>query len=227
MMNSGIYCIRHKESGREYIGRSVDIHNRWALHKRQTERRCTRAPLHRALRKYGYNAFDWIVLVKAPARVHVALEAQFIMDRGSMVPAGYNVGGAAGGQPSRELVAAMGEEEREQWLAGMRATSAKMHARLEELRKDPEYEVWYRKTRSDAAKKRWAERKARMASDPIYAEEANRKWLARAQKAAATIRERQKTDPDFARHMFETRSAIGKKARANDPRTLRAKERAK
>jgi group I intron endonuclease len=216
MMNSGIYRIRHKASGRSYIGRSVDIANRWSLHKRHTEQGRDRSPLHRALRKYGYDAFVWEVLVKAPARVQVALEQQFIKDQDTLAPNGYNVGGAAGGYPSRELLAAMDPDTRERYMAEMRATSRKMHSRLMELRKDPEYEAYYRAGKSEAAKKRWAARKARMAADPVFAAEANAKWLARARKAADTIRRRQNEDPQFARRMFDTRSKAAKIARAKD-----------
>ena len=214
--------IRHKDSGKCYIGRSTDIRNRWNLHKRHTEQNHDRSPLHRAMRKYGYDAFDWVVLVKAPARLHVVLEDRFMRDMATMVPAGYNVGGAAGGQPSRELLNAMGPEERAIKLTEMRELSAKMHATLAERRKNPEYEAEYRAVKSEAAKRRWAERKARIASDPVFAAEAAATWATRAAKAASTIKRRISEDADFANHMQNIRSARGKKARANDPRTITA-----
>ena len=225
MSNSGIYLIRHKGSGKAYVGRSVNIRNRWNLHKRHTEQGRDKSPLHRALRKYGYDAFDWIVLAEAPAHLQVELERQFIKDMGVMVPAGYNVGGAAGGQPSRELLDAMGSDERKQKLAEMRALSLKMHATLAERRKDPEYEAAYRTAKSEAAKKRWAERKARIASDPVFAAEAKAKWDLRAEKAVKTLQTRVATDKNFAEHIKKVRSAGAKKARASDPRTLKSYER--
>jgi len=225
MSNSGIYLIRHKGTGKAYVGRSVNIRNRWNLHKRHTEQGRDKSPLHRALRKYGYDAFDWIVLAEAPAHLQIELERQFIKDIGTMIPAGYNIGGAAGGQPSRELLDAMGPEEREQKLAEMKALSAKMHATLTERRKDPEYEAAYRAAKSAAAKKRWADRKARMASDPAFAAEAKAKWDLRAEKAVKTLRNRMATDEAFAKHIKNVRTAGAKKARASDPRTLKAYER--
>lgn len=214
--------IRHRDSGKCYIGRSTDIRNRWNLHKRHTEQNRDRSPLHRAMRKYGYDAFDWVVLIKAPARLHVVLEDRFMRDMKTMVPAGYNVGGAAGGQPSRELLDAMGSEERAIKITEMREQATKMHTTLAARRKNPEYEANYRAVKSEAAKRRWAERKARISSDPIFAAEAAAAWTLRAAKAASTIKRRCFEDADFALYMRNNRIANGKKARANDPRTIAA-----
>lgn len=225
MINSGIYLIRHRASGKAYVGRSVDIKGRWQLHKNHTETARDRSPLHRAFRKYGYDAFDWIVLVGAPARLHVALERQFMLDMGTMVPAGYNVGGAAGGHPPAELLALMGVEEREQKKSEMRAASLKMRASVAERRKDPGYDAWYRTRISAAAKTRWANRKAKIASDAEYAKEADARWKARAAKAHDTAKKRAEADPEYAAARRERMVAAARKARANDPRTLAAKAR--
>lgn len=225
MTTSGIYLIRHKASGKSYVGRSTNIENRWDLHKRHTEQKRDRSPLHRAMRKYGYDAFDWIVLVRAPARLHVVLEHQFIVDRATLVPVGYNVGGAAGGNPPRELLALMGEEERAAKELEMRALARKMHATLARKREDPAYEAAYRATKSEAAKRRWAARKARIAEDPVFAEEADKKWRERAAKAAATIRARKAADPEFAQQLFNKMSASARAVRARDPRTVAARAR--
>lgn len=225
MSISGIYMIRHKDSGKRYIGRSTNVHGRWDLHKRHTEQERDRSPLHRAMRKYGYDAFEWIVLVSAPARLHVLLEEQFMRDMNTMVPFGYNVGGSAGGQPPRALLDAMGAEERENKLAEMKALAAKMHQTLAERRKDPAYDAWYKSRMSEAAKTRWAKRKARIAADPEFAAKANAEWKARAKSAAEAISSRIATDPDFARHINTVRSKAAKKARASDSRTVAAASR--
>lgn len=188
MKTSGIYLIRHKASGKSYVGRSTNIENRWDLHKRHTEQKRDRSPLHRAMRKYGYDAFDWIVLVRAPARLHVTLEHQFMTDWGTLVPAGYNVGGASGGVPSRELLNLMGEEERSEKEREMRDLARKMNASLAQKRQDPEYEARYRAVKSAAAARCWAERKAREASDPVFAAEMQARRKRRAAKAQETLR---------------------------------------
>jgi hypothetical protein len=64
-----------------------------------------------------------------------------------------------------------------------------------------------------------------MASDPDFAAEANKKWLARAAKAAMTIKRRMATEEDFSRHIHAVRSAGAKKARLMDSRTLAANAR--
>ena len=214
--------IRHKESGKKYIGRSTDVCNRWDLHKRHAEQRKNNSPLHRAMRKYGYDAFEWKVLLTAPAKLHVELERQFMSDWGAMAPSGYNVGGAAGGFAPRELLDAMGADEREEQLGIMRNQANKMRATVAEKRKDPEYDAWYKSRMSEAAKTRWANRKARIAADPEFAAQADVKWKARAKLAKATIAKRVAVDPEFAKHMRDVHSSAAKKARAFDPRTIAA-----
>lgn len=214
MTTSGIYMIRHKDSGKMYIGRSTDVQNRWNLHKRHTEERRSRSPLHRAFRKYGYDAFEWKVLVTAPARLHVALERQFMRDWSTMAPSGYNVGGAAGGFAPKELLDAMGPEEREEQLSTMREQASKMHTTVAEKRKDPAYDAWYKTRMSQAAITRWAQRRERLATDPEYAAEAQAKWAARALRARDTIAERKRNDPEFAAKMQAKMERASKKAAA-------------
>jgi len=222
MTISGIYMIRHKESGKKYIGRSTDVRNRWDLHKRHAEQHKNNSPLHRAMRKYGYDAFEWKVLFTAPAKLHINLEHQFMTDWGTMVPSGYNVGGAAGGFAPRQLFDAMGADEQQERLGLMRDQARKMHISVAEKRKDPEYDVWYKSRMSEAAKTRWANRKARIAADPEFAAQADAKWKARAKLAKDTISKRAAVDPEFAKHIHDVRSNAAKKARASDPRTVAA-----
>jgi len=225
MKTSGIYIIRHKASGKAYVGRSTDIANRWDLHKRHTEQKKDRSPLHRAMRKYGYDAFDWEILVEAHARDHVALEYQHIVALGTMTPAGYNVGGTAGGQPPRELLDLMGPAERDAKIAEMRSSSKKMHATLMERRKDPEYNAAYLAKKSADALKREVARRKRIEEDPEYAA----KEMARRQlgglKAWEKIHARKASDPAFAEDLRLKKRAAAIVVRARDPRTLRAKAR--
>ncbi len=222
-MTSGIYMIRHRDSGKTYIGRSRNIEERWWLHKRHTELQRDRSPLHRAMRKYGNEAFEWKVLVTAPPRLHVVLEHQFMTDWGTVVPKGYNVGGANGGRPSREILAEMGEAERDEMVAEMRRAATAMHTSIRERREaDPEYDAWYKERMRQAALTREARRKERFLVDPEYVErEANRRRNGGI-KSAATRKLRDDADPERARKAHETCVAAGKKARASDPRTLRA-----
>jgi group I intron endonuclease len=227
MTISGIYMIRHKESGKKYIGRSTDIVNRWNLHKKHTEQKKDRSPLHRAMRKYGYDAFEWKVLTTAPARLHVLLERQFICDWNVMVPHGYNVGGAAGGQPPRELLDAMGSDEREAKIAEMRENSRKMHTTLRERRIDPVYEAAYLANMKATALAREVARRERLANDPEYAAREKARRHRGGVKAQEAIRARAAVDPDFADKMetlHKTRAAnISPASRAQAGRTNSAR----
>lgn len=207
-MTSGIYMIRHRDSGKTYIGRSRNIEERWWLHKRHTELQRDRSPLHRAMHKYGNEAFEWKVLVTAPPRLHVVLEHQFMTDWGTVVPKGYNVGGANGGRPSREILAEMGEAEREQTLTEMRQSATVMHDSIRAHREsDPEFDKAFRDI------------KRKVALDRELA------W-----------KERAKTDLEFVEAQKKRRSEAGKKSVASrklreergEPvgaRTLAARER--
>lgn len=56
----GIYGLRNKISGKWYVGQSVNIAKRWNDYKNH---RCRRQPkLYNALKKYGFEAFDKVLI---------------------------------------------------------------------------------------------------------------------------------------------------------------------
>src|SRR5579859_5020438 len=60
---SGIYAIVNRVDNKHYIGRSINIKNRWYNHKYQLQKgshHCIK--LQRAWNKHGKEAFDFIVL---------------------------------------------------------------------------------------------------------------------------------------------------------------------
>lgn len=61
MATCGIYKITHKESGKSYIGLSVNIENRWKQH-RSFAKTGGRSAIYCALAKYGIDAFDFTVI---------------------------------------------------------------------------------------------------------------------------------------------------------------------
>jgi group I intron endonuclease len=71
-----IYCITHKETERVYVGQTVSsIAQRWASHKAQS---CC-VLLHRAIKKYGAEAFSVEQIDKADSKVELdELEAFYI-----------------------------------------------------------------------------------------------------------------------------------------------------
>lgn len=54
----GIYKITNKINNKSYIGQSVNINNRWYVHKATKDD----YPIHRAIQKYGKNNFSWEIL---------------------------------------------------------------------------------------------------------------------------------------------------------------------
>lgn len=58
----GIYKITNKINGKSYIGQSINIKNRWYVHKATKDD----YPIHRAIQKYGKDNFYWEVLEECP-----------------------------------------------------------------------------------------------------------------------------------------------------------------
>lgn len=60
---SAIYAIRHKESGRMYVGSAVRLHARWRQHRNQLRNnRHHSRYLQAAWAKYGESAFEFLIL---------------------------------------------------------------------------------------------------------------------------------------------------------------------
>ena len=203
---SGVYAIQHRDSGKTYVGRSTNIRHRWQEHRCDAKTGRSKNPLHRALAKYGSDAFEWRVLIKGPDRLLARLEACFIVDMKCLKPHGYNLGGAEGGFPSKQLIAEMPSKEQAAWRATMARVSRIGAAALANKRKDPDYEAAYRAVKSAASKTREANMRAKKLKDPEYAEQDRQRRSAAAkknpmlnpEKAAATFRSRFVSDPEYA-----------------------------
>ncbi len=82
----GVYIVRHRESGKEYVGQSKNVR------KRMVQHRARQSPhyFHRALRQHGLAAFDVCLFLEAPAEQLGDLEIKIIAERGTFAPGGYN-----------------------------------------------------------------------------------------------------------------------------------------
>lgn len=214
----GIYMIRHRESGKAYIGRSVDIHARWHGHRHDAFKRKTGNAIHRALRKYGAEAFDWLVLEEIEEMRLVEAEQRHIDTQKTVRPNGYNVGGTAGGFPSRALINAMCPDQRAYWEEVLARVSRAGTEALANKRKNPTYEKEYLAKKSAASSKREANIRAKKAVDAGYAaaDLARRQNAARknprnnAVLASATFAKRMASDPIYAATIRENRAAAAR-----------------
>jgi len=229
-MTCGIYIIRHRESGREYVGRSVDIQTRWSGHRHDAAFGRKNNYIHNALRKYGSKAFDWVVLKEVNELDLCAAEQECILGRNTLHPAGFNIGGTEGGFPSKALIEAMEPEQREAWKATMRRVSKQGADAMVEKRKDSKYEAAYRAVKSAASTAREANIRRRRAEEPEYdAKERNRRRSAALKNprtnpaaSASTFRERMASNPDFAAQVRANRAKAARVAHA--ARKLRKEE---
>lgn len=98
----GIYIITNKLNGKIYIGQSINIEERWKQHiyKAFNENEIGyNSAIHQAFRKYGVENFDFSVLEECDQEELDDKEIQWIKDKNSMSPNGYNI--LAGGQKIR------------------------------------------------------------------------------------------------------------------------------
>jgi group I intron endonuclease len=97
----GIYCITHKESGKQYVGQSVDCFERWKQH--QTPKKGSTG-IKAAIMKHGINSFTFEVLEECSKDLLNEREIYFIAEKKTLAPLGYNLtsGGGAPTEISKE-----------------------------------------------------------------------------------------------------------------------------
>lgn len=96
---TGIYCIINKINGKRYIGRSLDISNRWRLHRNElNSNRHKNDYLQNAWNKYGEDNFEFEILELCEADELDELEIHYIKkyDTFDNDEKGYNL--ESGGQ---------------------------------------------------------------------------------------------------------------------------------
>lgn len=90
---SGVYVIRHIDSGKEYVGLSRNVKRRADSH-RACGKVCSL--LHRAVLKHGLHSFEMCLLAEVAVADLPAAEVAAIQTRGTQHPAGYNLTGGGG-----------------------------------------------------------------------------------------------------------------------------------
>ena len=97
----GIYMYKNKINGKIYVGQSIDLQQRYNQHKRRAFQKNSseyNTPLSRAIRKYGWDNFEYLVLQECSKEQLNSYEQYYIEQYNCLVPYGYNVtkGGAIG-----------------------------------------------------------------------------------------------------------------------------------
>lgn len=100
----GIYAIRHVESGRVYVGQTVNLRLRRNHHRAQANsgKHCN-TKLQRAWAKHGEAAFAFEVLELVAEVLDLSAREQFWIDRLDAVARGFNICPAAGSALGRVM----------------------------------------------------------------------------------------------------------------------------
>lgn len=92
-----IYCFTNLINNKKYVGQSInDDGARYKNHKHayKSEKSCEYdSPLHRAMRKYGFENFSYEILAKDIDNISILneLECYYIQEYNSLIPNGYNI----------------------------------------------------------------------------------------------------------------------------------------
>src|SRR5438128_1892521 len=102
-----VYVIRNTVNGKHYVGKTMQtIARRWSNHL-SLARRGGKRPFHRAIRKYGAEAFQTVMECRVES-LHLLSPAEmaFVSSFNAKVPNGYNLTdggeGSVGWKPTEE-----------------------------------------------------------------------------------------------------------------------------
>ena len=91
-LNSGIYKITHRETGRVYIGQSIKLKRRHNSYKNSGGSGNGNSVIKRAILKYNWDAFDWEILLYANDMNYLnEMEIKFISFYDCLSPKGFNI----------------------------------------------------------------------------------------------------------------------------------------
>jgi group I intron endonuclease len=95
LVDSGIYKLTHKESGKIYIGQSKHLKIRLNEHRRcekSDDKKGSQSVVRRAIKKYGFDNFEYDIILYCEEGEYMDLmETRLINFFNCLVPNGYNV----------------------------------------------------------------------------------------------------------------------------------------
>ena len=137
---SGIYQILNTSNGKSYIGQSQNIRRRWARHWYEAYTNpMFNYPLYLAMRKYGPEVWDFILLEELPNEELNSAEIKWI-DHFASFSEGYNTteggGGLRGRHQTQETKDKIGSKHKGKVVS--EETKAKMSASQRKCKKGPQ-----------------------------------------------------------------------------------------
>lgn len=144
----GIYLITNKVNGKKYVGQSIDIEERWKSHIWESKK--SEYIIHRAMRKYGIDNFDFSILEECSVDKLNEREIYWISELDTYNN-GYNM--TIGGE-GHLLYLDPKEREQKKKEAAIRRSKKYRDSHKEERR---ELQRKYRKNNPDYVKK-WEEK---------------------------------------------------------------------
>ena len=85
-----IYCYTNKINGKKYIGQTIRGDNRKTAHKHMALETKSNMIFHKAIRKYGWENFDYEILIECAEEELTAAESMYITEMATLQPRGYN-----------------------------------------------------------------------------------------------------------------------------------------
>lgn len=112
-LNSGIYKITHRDSGRIYIGQSIKLKRRLNGYKNAGGSGNGNSVIKRAILKYGWDAFDWEILLYANNMDYLnEMEIKLISAYDCLAPKGFNIKTGGSNAPFPEHLKKLFSEQR-------------------------------------------------------------------------------------------------------------------
>lgn len=105
-----IYLITHIDTGKMYIGLTVQtLERRWVQHKEDSRKHYIKSEesLHAAMREFGQMTFEICIIDRGTTKTNLEIkERKWIKDLETLVPIGYNIstGGISGGSNPKQTI---------------------------------------------------------------------------------------------------------------------------
>lgn len=147
-----VYLARCKVNGKGYIGFTFDLEKRKGWHRKDAEENGSGLLFHNAIRKHGWDSFEWSILFEDDDNDREWLgwwEQKFIKKLNTKMPNGYNM--TDGGDGVR------GWEHSSEWREKRRKTQLGVKPSIETRRKMSAWQIG--KVLSEETKKKISEAK--------------------------------------------------------------------